>query len=191
MSLRHWTLGDWWLAAMALYALITGAGAWLHGRYRYHTGWEDGRDYQKSRDINARLRDRSRDNPAIRAKTGPLAVSAPARALRPPEPRRPQRIVTTAADIAPVIYPVPGTSIPVRPQPAADPARRTAAMAALTDTGWMRAIEDGTNEYIHQMHEDSARYDRLRARDAASPRPDGPAPAPAQGAGPLDRPQTP
>ena len=226
MSPAHWTPGDWAVFAAAMYAAILSLAAWAYGHLRYKTGWEDGRDYQTGRDINARLRDISRNMAGIQAETGPLPLAAPRqdqdfRAGRktggglggppltiPPRtargnadggrivfgagapaaaPAPRSRVVTkavTADDIPPVICPEPGTAVPMAPQPAPEPGRRTAAMTALSDTGEMAAL---TNRRIHEMRYEGERYrEGLRARFAAdAARPDGPATGPASGAGPL------
>ena len=64
-------------------------------------------------------------------------------------PARPaQRLVTTATDLAPVFYPQPGVSVPVRPQRApdkrgADDTGRMPRVRLLdTSTGGMTAITD-------------------------------------------------
>lgn len=77
-----------------------------------------------------------------------------------PSPR-PPRLVTTSADIAPVIVPQPGTRIPMHPQAARTSGDGTVTMPKLTDTGELRAmgdaiiakIREGEIEWAHAFRE--------------------------------------
>lgn len=72
-----------------------------------------------------------------------------------PSPGTPPRAVTTAADIAPVFWPRPGTTVPMRPQPGRDSGDGTTTLPKITDTGDLRAI---TEEFITRIQQEGARY---------------------------------
>ena len=77
---------------------------------------------------------------------------------RHPSPGTPPAAAITAADIAPVFYPAPGTSVPMRPQPARDSGDGTTTMPKITDTGELRAITERADEFIARLQRDGDAY---------------------------------
>lgn len=74
-------------------------------------------------------------------------IPAPARPpVSAPIPRKDgpkhSRVITTAATLAPVIIPRPGTSIPMRGQPRNDPGPDTITFKGVETTGEIRAVTD-------------------------------------------------
>ena len=126
---------------------------WCSWRYAKAVGRHEGRmaererwlDRQRSRQMRAPY-----DGPVIASKT-----SGPPPGWYTEAPKRPaRRVVTTAADIAPVIVPVGAATIPITPRPSPYP-DGTVPLRKLTDTGEMAAI---TNERIHLMRADQAAW---------------------------------
>jgi hypothetical protein len=102
--------------------------------------------------------------PAAGPRTAPAPSSGPPLTSMPPAAResrqmhrasRPRRVYTTADRIGPVVVPRGATTVPYRPQPAADPHPETVTFGKVTDTGAMRAA---TSEYIAQMQQQEAAY---------------------------------
>lgn len=87
-----------------------------------------------------------------------LTGESPVAALR--SCMKQSRLVTTSADLAPVIVPQPGTRIPMQPQAARTSGDGTVTMPVLTDTGELRAmgdaimarIREGEIEWAHEFH---------------------------------------
>lgn len=100
--------------------------------------------------------------------TGPLPAPArvhgpnppiPGRASRTPQPRR---MVTTAADIPPVVWPQPGTRVPLRPQPPRTSGAGTVTMPRIPIRAAVQTVLDSMamdelawrREYLQQCETD-------------------------------------
>ena len=165
--------------------MLCGGVCWHYGR---HEGRHEGTMTERERWIERNRRAAERrmgPSPQIRAKTGPLPVgpgpqgkNAPWAAgglaaspetwrVAPPRHVRsqPRRMVTTsvsADDIAPVIWPQPGTQVPMRPQAPRTSGAGTGTLATLTTTGELRML---TGSYLSQKDSEHAAYMAARAAD--------------------------
>lgn len=119
---------DWAEAAVVSLAAAPFVTAWFGWHYGSAEGYHRGKCEERERWLERNRRDAMRVLPpatGIRAKTGPepRAGTVPAAPAMPQGQRHAERsrVVTappaTAASIAPVFIPRPGTQIPMRPQP--------------------------------------------------------------------------
>jgi hypothetical protein len=135
------TFAGWVILAVALDQaawMTIAVGCWCLGR---KDGWEDGRDYQRSREYLNAIKGRWEARRARPVSREPWYQPVPPGPVPRPAPSRPRRVVTTAGDIPPVIVPAGATTVPVRPQPGRDSGAGTVTMPrvpALSDTGEIR-----------------------------------------------------
>lgn len=142
------TLSAWYLAlipAAGLFGLA--AGWWLRGMAAERREF-DARIAAAEQRIEARQAPR---HARIQPRTDPIGdyeQRLNASAARHPAGKK--RLVTTSADLAPVIVPEPDTRIPMQPQAARTSGDGTVTMPVLTDTGELRAMGDAIMTRIRE-----------------------------------------
>lgn len=157
--------GTWTLIAWLCILGFVPVGTWLGWHYGRIEGRHEGRCAEKERELARRHRAELRvpyEGPEIRAKTGPANVgragspvsvlpgtmAADHRAWTGPNWTAPRDAVT-AADLAPVIVPEPGTH---KPQPGGT-GPHTATMPKITDTGEIRKLTAETDAWLAGMRQ--------------------------------------
>lgn len=142
MNLGLWTWIAW--ATLILAPFATGGLCWHYGLAEgAHRGRCAERERQLERARRAELR-APYAGPEIRAKTGPVPRLPTGRSNYVPGDFRPPAVRdhVTAADLAPVVVPRPGTVVPMRPQRGGTGPDTLAMHRAATDTGELRKLTD-------------------------------------------------
>lgn len=131
------TAGDWMFALLVTVAVVATLVCWLFAHFCYKDGWEAGRQYERNRASERRIRDRERLAAAPRRTEPWIMMTAP-------------KHLDQRASLSPAAVPVPRLTASPR-----------ASTVLLTSTGEHRAVlAAGTDMYIDQMRAEEDAYRR-------------------------------